>query len=262
MWKAVADGRALRFRLIGINNQNFVMQDEETGSWWQQITGAAMFGPLAGTRLELVFHEELAFGTWRGETRTARVLRPEQHIADAGKYASADWEAHTARNPVRHAPDVVDGLPPRALVVGVEVGGASKAFPLERLRQARVILDEVGGVPVAVWLGPDDRSVRVFDRRLGRRLGRRLDGTAADGTAADGTVDERTVADGAVDDRVLDFVAAGDGTLRDLATGSTWSFTGQATSGPLAGQQLEKIYLLVEYWFDWKTYHPDTVVHR
>ena len=41
MWKAVAGGRALRFRLIGINNQNFVMEDEETGSWWQQITGAA-----------------------------------------------------------------------------------------------------------------------------------------------------------------------------------------------------------------------------
>lgn len=230
MWKAVADGRALRFRLIGINNQNFVMEDEETGSWWQQITGAAMFGPLAGTRLELVFHEELAFGTWRRETASARVLRPEQHLADAGKYAPADWEAHTARYPVLHAPAEHQGLPPRALVVGVEAGGASKAFSLERLRQARVILDEVGGVPVAVWLGPDDRSVRVFDRRL--------------------------------DERVLDFVAAGDGTLRDLATGSTWSFTGAATAGPLAGEQLEKIYLLVEYWFDWKTYHPDTAVHR
>lgn len=232
----------LRFRLIGINNQNFVMEDEATGSWWQQITGAAMFGPLAGTRLELVFHEELAFGTWRGETRSARVLRPEEHIAAAGKYAPADWEEHTARAPVRHAPAEDAGLPPRTLVVGVEVGGVSKAFLLERLRQARVILDQVGGVPIAVWLGPDGRSVRVFDRRLGRRLGRRLDGT--------------------VDDRVLDFVAAEDGTLRDLATGSSWSFTGTATSGPLAGEQLEKIYLLVEYWFDWKTYHPDTAVQR
>jgi Protein of unknown function (DUF3179) len=230
VWKAVADGRALRFRLIGINNQNFVMEDEETGSWWQQITGAAMFGPLAGTRLELVFHEELAFGTWRGETRSARVLRPEEHIAAAGKYATADWEEHTARYPVPHAPAGDAGLPPRTLVVGVEAGGASKAFPLERLRQARVILDQVGAVPVAVWLGPDGRSVRVFGRT--------------------------------VDDRVLDFVAAEDDTLRDLATGSSWSFTGAATSGPLAGEQLEKIYLLVEYWFDWKTYHPDTAVQR
>ena len=24
----------------GINNQNFIMRDEQTGSWWQQVTGA------------------------------------------------------------------------------------------------------------------------------------------------------------------------------------------------------------------------------
>ena len=66
----------------------------------------------------------------------------------------------------------------------------------------------------------------------------------------------------AADERVLERVAAEDGTLRDLATGSSWSFTGAATSGPLAGEQLGKIYLLVEYWFDWRTYHPDTAVQR
>lgn len=230
------------------------MEDEQTGSWWQQITGAAMFGPLAGTRLELVFHDELTFGTLRKEVTSARVLRPEPHIAAAGKYAGADWEARTALRPVGHKPAEIDGLPPRTLVVGVELGGVSKAFLFERLRQARVILDEVGGVPVAVWLGPDGRSVRVFDRRLGRRLERRLG--VASGTAA-GPADERPA-----DERVLDFVAAEDGTLRDLATGSTWSFTGAATSGPLAGARLEKIYLLVEYWFDWQTYHPDTALHR
>ncbi len=43
------DGQALRFRLFGINNQNFIMRDEETGSWWQQMTG-----PLAGRVLEKV----------------------------------------------------------------------------------------------------------------------------------------------------------------------------------------------------------------
>jgi hypothetical protein len=61
---------------------------------------------------------------------------------------------------------------------------------------------------------------------------------------------------------VLDLVAAEDGTLRDLATGWSWSFTGAAVAGPLAGEQLEKIYLLVEYRFDWRTYHPDTAVRR
>ena len=51
MWERALDGRTLRFRLIGINNQNFLMEDLDTGSWWQQVTGVAVSGPLAGKRL-------------------------------------------------------------------------------------------------------------------------------------------------------------------------------------------------------------------
>ena len=51
------DGRRLSFRLTGINNQNFLMTDEQTGSWWQQVTGEAVHGPLKGRRLDLVFHD-------------------------------------------------------------------------------------------------------------------------------------------------------------------------------------------------------------
>ena len=53
------DGQPLRFRLAGINNQNFIMRDEETGSWWQQVTGRAIAGPLRGKRLTLVPHDEV-----------------------------------------------------------------------------------------------------------------------------------------------------------------------------------------------------------
>lgn len=224
------DGRVARFRLIGINNQNFIMADEETGTWWQQVTGQAIFGPLTGKRLELVFHDELALRTLRKETRAARVLRPEPHAAQAGKYARADWEARLALRPVPHAPADIDGLPPRTLVVGVEVGGVSRAYRLDRLRQSRVILDQLDATPIAVWLGPDDRSVRVFDRT--------------------------------VDGNALELVAVEDGRLRDLATGSMWSFSGEAIEGPLAGKRLQKVYSLPEYWFDWKTYHPDTTLQR
>ena len=40
------NGRVLHFYLAGINNQNFLMRDKETGTWWQQITGKALYGPL------------------------------------------------------------------------------------------------------------------------------------------------------------------------------------------------------------------------
>ncbi len=46
--------------------------------------------------------------------------------------------------------------------------------------------------------------------------------------------------------------------LFDGETGSEWDFSGTARSGPLAGKQLEKVRALKEYWFDWKTYNPQT----
>ena len=51
MWESSVNGRKLNFHLAGINNQNFIMRDEQTGTWWQQVTGEAIQGALAGRRL-------------------------------------------------------------------------------------------------------------------------------------------------------------------------------------------------------------------
>ena len=50
--------------------------------------------------------------------------------------------------------------------------------------------------------------------------------------------------------------------LIDAETGSEWDFTGKAVAGPLAGKQLSKIPVLNDYWFDWKTYHPNTFIYE
>ena len=53
------------------------MQDEATGSWWQQITGEAIFGSSKGQRLKPVPHDELSFALWKLEHPYGRVLRPD-----------------------------------------------------------------------------------------------------------------------------------------------------------------------------------------
>ena len=71
MWESAVDGQRLRFRLVGINNQNFIMRDEETGSWWQQVTGKAIHGPLQGHQLKSVFHDEISFAIWKSDITDA-----------------------------------------------------------------------------------------------------------------------------------------------------------------------------------------------
>lgn len=222
------DGRVLHFHLAGINNQNFIMRDEETGSWWQQITGECVLGPLKGKRLKLFDHDELTFGEWKREGARGRVLSPDPRVAAAGEYVTSDWEQQMQRVPVATLladPNAV--LPARTLVVGVTSGGASKAYPVEALAKQSPVVDTIGDTPVLVLLAEDGKSVRVFDRRL--------------------------------DGRALTFFRKSDANaLLDSETGSQWDFKGEATAGPLAGRALQKIYSLKDYWFDWKTYHPET----
>jgi hypothetical protein len=233
VFRSAVNGRTLRFRLVGINNQNFVMQDEETGSWWQQVTGEAVFGPLKGTRLELLPHDEVSFAIWKGDHPGGRVLRPDPAIEEQQEYARPDWDERMIATPTVTTLPADSPLPARALVVGVEVNGQSKAYPLERVREARALVDVVGGVPIVVVVADDGRSVRAFDRRV----------------------------DGAEHEFVL-VAGTGPPMLVDLGTGTEWSFAGDGQRGPLTGRRLTRVPFLLDYWFDWQTYHPDTTVYQ
>ena len=224
------DNRVLHFRLWGINNQNFIMRDEETGSWWQQVSGECIFGELKGRRLKLFDHDELTFGTWKREGG-GRVLRPDPKHQAADDYVPADWEKSMQRVGVATTlADPNEGLPARTLVVGVEAGGAAKAYPVDALARQNPVIDQVGDAPLLVLLAEDGKSVRVFDRRL--------------------------------EGRALEFFQRPDTReLVDAETGSVWDFTGAATSGPLAGRRLARIQPVKDYWFDWKKYHPETGVY-
>ncbi len=220
----------MRFRLSGINNPNFLMTDEETGSWWQQISGYAIAGPLKGKRLTRVLHDEVAFRLWLREHPDTRVLVPATDTAWIT--FSRNWEEETAKLPVATRARLTDSLPARTLIVGLELEGESKAWTMTALEKQLLIIDRLGGRTVALVLGEDGKSVRAFEPRV------------------DGKFVELFVVPGVIP---LE--------LRD-GTGNTWDFRGVATSGPLAGRKLEPLPILKDYWFDWKTYHPGTSVYN
>jgi hypothetical protein len=226
VWKAKVNGRQLHFRLSGINNQNFIMRDEETGTWWQQVSGAAILGPLKGRHLERVPQDELTFAQWKREQPRGRVLRPDPGVK---KYAGRDWEQQIAKLPAV-TPLIDRRLEPRTLVIGIRTGGKSKAYPMGALQRQSPIIDTIGTTPVLVVLGPDRKSVRAFSRL--------------------------------VDGKTLElFGKPGTAELIDAPTGSEWDFTGRAIRGPLAGRTLQKIEVLSDYWFDWRIYNPETAVY-
>jgi hypothetical protein len=118
------------------------------------------------------------------------------------------------------------------MVIGINLGDAAKAYPLAAVERQSPIVDSVGGVPVVIVLGEDKKSVRAFEATL--------DGERTEFYARPNTSPL---------------------TLADAKTGSVWDFTGRAVAGPLAGRELKRVAVLKDYWFDWKTYNPQTEVY-
>src|SRR5438552_14969908 len=108
------------------------MRDEETGTHWQQVTGAAIAGPLRGAHLELVLMDELSFGLWRQESPAGSVLAPVAIYAK--HYEKKDWENEIAKT--RTVVDVsATGLAAREIVIGISLAGNHRAYPLEKILQ-------------------------------------------------------------------------------------------------------------------------------
>ena len=88
-------------------------------------------------------------------------------------------------------------------------------------------------MPIVLVMADDGKSVRAFER------------------TADG--------------RKLEFFKKKDAApivLVDAETASEWDFTGKAINGSLKGKQLKQVPVLLDYWFDWKNYHPKTFVYE
>src|ERR1035437_2087277 len=195
------------------------MRDEATGTYWQQISGAAVSGPLKGRQLTLVHSDELTLATWKSEQPRGTVLDDvPKYMSD---YAERDWDVEMKREPTvlsfrEH------GLTARDLMLGIQAFGASRAFLYERVVKEKLVKDHVGSEPVLLVVGPDDQSVRAF--------GDRIPGM---GGAAE----------------FYPITANSGSLLIEEVTGREWNFRGCPAAGKANGLSLEPLPMLKDYWF-------------
>jgi len=257
----------LHFYLAGINNQNFIMRDKETGSWWQQITGKAIFGPMQGATLDLVPSDELTFGEWKSEVSDGKVLAP---VPKYTKEYDPKWEPEVAKLPVVISFPGTE-LKSRDVVVGVALDGGSRAYPWDMLVKQSPVVDQIHGTPLLVVVGPDGKSFRVFVRRVdGKDAEFFLKGepaaetppvTKPETSAAPQSAPAAPAAASPAS-ATTPSTPAKPWSLLDTTTASEWNFQGCAFSGPAQGKCLDRVPALKDYWFDWRNDHPDTSIYK
>lgn len=141
------------------------------------------------------------------------------------------WNAAHAR---KWQKEVVSG----DRVIGVEIGGESRAYPLFIVDAHEIVLDEVGGVPIVVARSPLLDEAMVFERSL------------------EGAAFEPGVS-GLLDDLAQ--------LMHDNApaTSLVSAHDGRFVAGPRAGARLRPVPgVSVVPWRDWLRRHPETTVVR
>jgi hypothetical protein len=205
------EGRTLTFERVGLRGSNFFVRDSETGSHWQQLTRECFGGPMKGKRLQTFPFLITTWDEWRTKHPQTLALVPEP--AYRANYAiMADGIATlpygSSESPKRELLRHDSGLPAYEQIMGVEIGGPHKAYPLTLRRRQAVLNDRVGSLPVLVVYTADSDTTTVFSRVL---RGRTLRFHAAQHGSPDLVV--------------------------DTETGSEWTVCGDCISGKLKGQR-------------------------
>lgn len=219
------EGKKLTFGSTGLfRNSGMIMFDRQSGSWWQQFTGAGLIGDYAGMQLQTVFPTlMISFEQFRLRYPKGKVLSKDTGFnRDYGKNPFQGYDA------IDNPPFLFNGttderLPPMERVVNIRLGQSQTLYPYRIFQENRVINDSVGTVPVVVASHSDYASP--------------LDNLEIAGSRKIPAV---VAFDRRVKDRVLTFRPAGD-LIEDIETGSTWNVFGEAVEGQYKGEQLKRV---------------------
>lgn len=211
------------FRLVGMDHFNALFEDKTTGSWWRQVNGEAIAGPLKGQYLPGMQAEQMTLQAWTELHPETLVLQPDSTF----KTQYANMEPYE-KGKVKRKLTGRDSLSwkPKSWVVGVERNKTARAYDWSQLVKQKVTNDSLAGTPLLLMVASDSMTFHVWHRK--------------------------------VNGQTLHFSADSTDRLRDQETGSLWNRHGICTDGLLKGKKLSRIPATQEYLHSWETFHPAT----
>jgi hypothetical protein len=219
-YSPVVNGKPEKFRLVGMDHYNAMFEDATTESWWRQVSGEAIAGPLKGSSLREIHAEQMTLRSWLDLHPDSQILQPDSTFKDRYE-ALKDYDAGGGKSALVKRDTL--SWKEKSWIIGVQIGMQARAYDWNDIIAKRLVNDTLASVPILIRVGPDSASFHVLKRdSLEFRL---------------------------VPGHIL---------MRDLQTGSTWNWSGKSIEGPLKGFQLPVVQSYQEFWHSWKTFRPQT----
>ncbi len=147
------DGRELSFsNTSALFENDMVMVDRETGSYWWQVAGTGIVGPLTGQTLTPLAAQTTTWESWTAQhPQTALMERISGRSYDHDSFRNYQDQLDDKRTPFPVSDEVLDDprLTPGTRVVALTVDGKALAWPTA---PARTVETDVDGVDITIVL--------------------------------------------------------------------------------------------------------------
>ena len=151
VYERTIDGQQLHFRVSNkLDGYDLLLEDEQTGTVWSQVTGQALQGRLAGAQLRTKEHEVVSLADFVAQYPYGQIMQPPVGLnyevlsyGDAAALPNA--EQYIATHRLVH---------PKTTVLGVIVAGVPYAVVLENeVKKPRVV--QLGSIRGTVFTAAD-----------------------------------------------------------------------------------------------------------
>jgi hypothetical protein len=149
VFEPLVNGKPSKFRLVGMDHFNAMFEDELSGSWWRQVNGEAVAGPLSGSSLPEVHAVQMSLSEWLR-------LHPDSKIMQADPYSTkyyerlSQYESGGSRNALTRSD--TGNWQPKSWVAGIVWKGKARAYNWKQLQAATLIHDTIAGTQIALVL--------------------------------------------------------------------------------------------------------------
>jgi hypothetical protein len=237
-------GTVLDFGTTGkLRKSDLVMYDRQTESWWQQFTGKGIVGRYSGASLRQIPSTIAGFADFRRAYPRGSVLSRETGFSRP--YGRNPYRGYDRIGdiPFLFTDPVDPRLPAMERVLGVTADGIVRVYPFATLSAIRIVNDQVGSAPIAVFTVAGMLS--ALDAEV-IRDSRRIPAAAAYSRRSG--------------DRILTFELRGE-RIFDRETGSEWDIFGRAIAGALKGERLGAVDSGVHFAFAWLAFNPGSEIY-
>ena len=160
VFEPIVNGKKEKFRLVGMDHFNAMLEDVTTKSWWRQVTGEAIAGKLKGQQLPEVFSTQTSLASWLQLNPHSLIMQADPAFL---KSYDSTFKYETGKSKSKLTGTDSLSWKDKSWVVGVKVGKERKAYVWNQLIKERVIHDKIDTTSLVLVLAADDKSFFAFE---------------------------------------------------------------------------------------------------